>query len=164
MPQANLAKNVLSYLNTQLTCVVASVAPNGQPQAATVFFWVNDVKGDKFKLFFVTRRHTRKFNNIIAEPRVAMVVGTAFEPTTVQIDGEATLLDMATGIKNLRGFRKMMDKHSIQARIYDGAFYPKSPFKALDGEDYAIFRVVPKSVTLMNYDTKKKEITYTKVV
>ena len=63
--------------------VVATVAGNGEPQAATVGIAV----GDALELVFDTLSTTRKFANLVREPRVAVVMGEG--ELTVQIEGRA---------------------------------------------------------------------------
>ena len=63
--------------------VVATVAGNGEPQAATVGIAV----GDALELVFDTLSTTRKFANLVREPRVAIVMGEG--ELTVQIEGRA---------------------------------------------------------------------------
>ena len=63
--------------------VVATVAGNGEPQAATVGIAV----GDALELVFDTLSTTRKFANLAREPRVAIVMGEG--ELTVQIEGRA---------------------------------------------------------------------------
>ncbi|HEY6038351.1 MAG TPA: pyridoxamine 5'-phosphate oxidase family protein [Kofleriaceae bacterium] len=63
--------------------VVATVAANGEPQAATVGIAV----GDALELVFDTLATTRKFANLVREPRVAVVMGAG--ELTVQLEGRA---------------------------------------------------------------------------
>jgi len=157
-------KDVLAFLNSQIICVLATVSPTGQPQAATVFYWIDDIQGDKFNIYIVTRQHTRKFKNLTNNPLVSVVVGTQFEPITVQIDGQALLLDTNTDLRKVQNFPQMMAKHSIQSMIYGGAFYPKSPFKGLEGENYAVFCITPSQLSMMHFDEAKDEITTIKLL
>jgi len=155
---SSCAADVIAYLESQLIAVVASSSPDGQPQASTVFYWINDREGNRFNFYFVTRKTTRKYNNILQNPKVAVVVGTAFEPNTVQIDGIAEQLEADLSLKNLKNFSRFMTRHRIQAMIYDGAFYPKSPFKGIEGKEFVVFRVKPTRVAITSYDGITKNI------
>ncbi len=151
-------KDAISFLNSQIICVVATVTPAGHPQAATVFYWIDDIKDDSFAIYFVTKQQTRKFKNLTNNPRLSIVVGTQFEPNTVQMDGEAVLVDTNTSLRKLQNFPQMMANHAIQSMIYGGAFYPKSPFKGLEGEAYALFRMIPQQLSMMGYNETKDEV------
>lgn len=63
--------------------VVATVSSAGAPQAATVGIAV----GDALELVFDTLTTSRKYPNLVAEPRVAVVLGEG--EVTVQLDGVA---------------------------------------------------------------------------
>ncbi len=163
MPKTAVSE-LITFLQSQLVAVVSSVSAKGQPQAATVFFWLDERQGDKFSLFFITRRDSRKFDNLMRDPRVAMVIGTAMRPTTVQVDGRATLMDMCQGLKDLRGFSRMMETHGLQKKVYAGEFYPSNPFQDTESETYALFRVRPTSITMMSYDAKNKKLATRKML
>ena len=68
--------------------VVSTVSATGQPQSAIVGVAV----GDALELVFDTLTTTRKFTNLVREPRVAVVMGEG--ELTIQIDGRA---DVPTG-------------------------------------------------------------------
>lgn len=63
--------------------VVSTVSAAGQPQAAIVGIAV----GDTLELVFDTLSTTRKYANLVREPRVAVVMGEG--ELTVQIEGRA---------------------------------------------------------------------------
>lgn len=68
--------------------VVSTVNASGQPQAATVGVAV----GDELEIVFDTLSTTRKFQNLVREPRVAIVMGEG--ELTIQLEGRA---DVPTG-------------------------------------------------------------------
>jgi len=75
---------LLSFLRRHRLAVEASVGVDGAPQAAVVGIAV----GEELELVFDTLESTRKFANLRAEPRIALVVGWD-EEATAQIDGVA---------------------------------------------------------------------------
>ncbi len=75
---------VSGLLGLSKLMVIATVGrEHGEPQAAIVGFSL----GDSFDMYFGTRRTTRKWRNIQADPRVACVVSSG--PVTVQLHGTA---------------------------------------------------------------------------
>jgi hypothetical protein len=76
---------LLANLRRRRYCVVASIAPNGAPQAAVVGFAVSD----DLELVFDTLATTRKMANLLRDPRIAVVVGVGEDECTVQIEGVA---------------------------------------------------------------------------
>ena len=76
---------LLANLRRRRYCVVASIAPDGAPQAAVVGFAVSD----DLELVFDTFGTTRKMANLRRDPRIAVVVGVGEDECTVQIEGVA---------------------------------------------------------------------------
>ncbi len=73
---------LVQFLRRYKLAVEASVAPGGAPQAAVVGFGVSD----GCELVFDTLTTTRKYRNLVADPRIALVVGWDHE-ITAQLEG-----------------------------------------------------------------------------
>jgi uncharacterized pyridoxamine 5'-phosphate oxidase family protein len=80
---------LVQFLRRYKLAVQASVAPGGAPQAAVVGFAVSD----KLEIVFDTVETTRKYRNLRADPRIALVIGWDDE-ITAQIEGVS---DFPTG-------------------------------------------------------------------
>ncbi|NUK03102.1 pyridoxamine 5'-phosphate oxidase family protein [Streptomyces lunaelactis] len=80
---------LLQFLRRYKLAVQASVTPDGAPQAAVVGFAVSD----ELEIVFDTVESTRKYRNLRADPRIALVVGWD-NAITAQIEGVA---DFPTG-------------------------------------------------------------------
>jgi general stress protein 26 len=74
---------LVAALRTYKLAVEATVAPDGAPQAATVGVAVSDAG----ELVFDTLTTTRKYANLVANPRVALVLGEG--EITIQVEGIA---------------------------------------------------------------------------
>jgi len=86
-------EQVLAFLRQHRLAVEATVAPDGAPQAAVVGFAVSD----DLELVFDTLTSTRKYLNLCADPRIALVIG--WDERTAQIEG---LVDFPTGAELTR--------------------------------------------------------------
>jgi general stress protein 26 len=75
---------LLAFLRRHKLAVQASVAPGGAPQAAVVGVAFSDA----LEIVFDTVTSSRKFKNLRADPRIALVVGWDQE-VTAQIEGLA---------------------------------------------------------------------------
>ncbi|HET6413147.1 MAG TPA: pyridoxamine 5'-phosphate oxidase family protein [Anaeromyxobacter sp.] len=75
---------LLAFLRRHRLAVEASVGPGGAPQAALVGFAVSDA----FEIVFDTLTGSRKYRNLCADHRIALVVGWD-EEITAQIEGVA---------------------------------------------------------------------------
>ena len=75
---------LVSFLRRYKLAIEASVAPNGSPQAAVIGFGVSDA----LELVFDTTEDTRKYRNLRADARIALVIGWD-DAATVQVEGTA---------------------------------------------------------------------------
>ena len=75
---------LLAFVRKHRLAVQASVTPLGGPQAAVVGIAVSDA----FEIVFDTLTTSRKFRNLCADQRIALVIGWD-EEVTVQIEGVA---------------------------------------------------------------------------
>src|SRR4029079_8326907 len=73
---------LVRFLRRYRLAVEASVAADGSPQAAVVGFGVSDA----CEIVFDTLTTTRKYGNLAADPRIALVIGWDHE-ATAQIEG-----------------------------------------------------------------------------
>jgi nitroimidazol reductase NimA-like FMN-containing flavoprotein (pyridoxamine 5'-phosphate oxidase superfamily) len=81
-----------SFLRQHRLAVLATVEDDMRPQAALVGFAVTP----DLEIVFDTVRSSRKYGNLIANPRVALVIGWKNE-TTIQYEGVARELAAGEG-------------------------------------------------------------------
>lgn len=90
---ADLEKAISQYMSKCKSCTIATVGPDGEPDASTVFF-----SNSGLDIYFNTARDSRKIRNIEANPRVAVAMQKNPEPRTdreisgVQYSGIAGML------------------------------------------------------------------------
>jgi len=80
---------LVTFLRRHRLAVEASVSAGGAPQAAVVGFGVSDA----CEIVFDTLTSTRKYRNLVADPRIALVIGWDDE-VTAQLEG---VVDFPTG-------------------------------------------------------------------
>jgi uncharacterized pyridoxamine 5'-phosphate oxidase family protein len=80
---------LIRFLRKYKLAVQASVAADGTPQAAVVGIAVSE----RLEIIFDTLESTRKYRNLRADPRIALVIGWDDE-ITAQIEGR---VDFPTG-------------------------------------------------------------------
>jgi PPOX class probable F420-dependent enzyme len=79
-------ETLVQFVRARGLAVLATTAPDGSPQAAVVGVAAT-ADGD---IVFDTTRDSRKFANLIREPRVALVIGSDWDDErTVQLEGTA---------------------------------------------------------------------------
>lgn len=160
-----ITDEALDFLRSQLICVVSWNSSSGHPAAATVFYWMHDHDVHDTDLYFVTRRSSRKYEDLLRNKDVAVVVGTEFAPQTIQLHGRADLVTAADAIEDLKALMSRFGTRPSHQRIYAGAFFPKNPFRGIDSTSgFAIFRVKPDWMRYMGYDKEKKEIYFQQIL
>lgn len=110
----------VDFVRTYRQAVVATVSPEGAPEAALVEMAVT-VDGD---LVFDTKTEARKVNNLSHDPRAAIVVGWGGR-VSIQVEGEAEVL---TG-----------DERAELAGLYAEQFPQRPPVNDL----FTLYRVRP---------------------
>jgi pyridoxine/pyridoxamine 5'-phosphate oxidase len=73
---------LLAFLRKHRIAVEATVTPAGAPQAAVIGYAVSE----RLEIVFDTLTSTRKYQNLAADPRIALVIGWD-QAQTVQIEG-----------------------------------------------------------------------------
>lgn len=79
---------ILNFIKKHKICALATVTPDGTPEAAVIEF----AETDEFELIFDTFTTYRKYKNLKTNPDVAFVIGWD-ENITVQYEGIAEELD-----------------------------------------------------------------------
>ena len=62
-------KEALKFLREHNVAMISTASETGEPQASVVYYFVDD----NLNLYFATGRETRKFKNILANPRLTAI-------------------------------------------------------------------------------------------
>lgn len=142
---AELQREARAFLQKHKTCVLGTLAADGEPQGATMTY----ICDDDFNFYFVTRKESRKHRNLLADPRVSIVVGVDPEaPGTAQAQGKAEVLNEPHFM--IHYFEKIVD---ISAPEW-------WPLFALEGMDFVFFKVTPTWLRWLNLDAGTYPRTY----
>ncbi len=125
-----LAPDQIRLLNPPYFATVATVMPDGGPEATVVW-----IESDADHVYFNTAIHRLKAKNLQRDPRVAVVVFDPADPNKgVSVRGRAELI--------LEGSNENADKLSM---AYDGV-----PFRELGpGEVRVIVKITPERIHVM---------------
>jgi general stress protein 26 len=129
-----MKEKVLELMKRNSFCVLSSVNMKVQPESSLVGFSENE----KFEIVFECSNLSRKYQNILKNPHIALVVSEPENKLTVQYEGIA------------REFSPAKEKQLISQ------FLEKRPFarKFLDREDIKWFHVKPKWMRYSDYNKK----------
>jgi len=78
--------NVAEFIKSQSKAVIATVDSESQPSTSVIFYIVD--KNDE--IFFVTKSHTTKFENIKSNHKAALTIVDSNKPIAVNLIGTAT--------------------------------------------------------------------------
>lgn len=120
-PAEPLAVRIRTFLAAHNSMTLATVGPDGAPQAAAVFY----AAGDDLSLYFLSSPRSRHSENLLAEPRVA---------ATVHADGQAWQAIQGLQIEG-RAFPVAGVRETAQAaRVYAGRFeFVRTLLEGADG-------------------------------
>lgn len=137
MPKEELQKHALRFLREHTTAVLATSSPTGEPQAAALYFDVDD----DFNFYFTSSADSIKVKNLSANKRASIVVGYGAAVSTIQGCGDAEIsADVDYGF-----FSKIIDK--IQKYEPD-----QFPIGQVNKAGYVTIKVKPFWLTWLNLD------------
>jgi len=128
----------MAFLKKHKTGVLATIARDYKPHASLV----NYVCDDKFNIYFMTLRTSRKFEALSAHSEVAFTIATEDVPQTLQIEGKA--MDIAVsdeaGSKKDELFEVLRKNSSFDA-----------PISKMDTAETAIVWIQPTWIRWADY-------------
>jgi nitroimidazol reductase NimA-like FMN-containing flavoprotein (pyridoxamine 5'-phosphate oxidase superfamily) len=134
---ASVEQQAISILNQHGVMALATVRPDGWPQV-TMIGYVND----ELTLYFLISRTSQKFQNISANDRVSIAIGSeAADPHA--IEG----LSLAAHVEEVRDEPYRSQFSTRLAERHPGYFKPER----LDFKSSALMRARPTIVTLVDF-------------
>ncbi len=110
-PSTDRRRRIYNFLRGQYVGVLSTVTPDGDPHGAVVYYMV----GDDFTIWLLTKKRTRKYDNLVHHDHAML---TVFEPrmqTTVQVLGTAAeyaALTAVNAVSNEIFIRMMLDNEN----------------------------------------------------
>ena len=138
-------QEILDYIASQRTCVLAVEMMDGSPHAATVHFAHTN---EPLIFFFETDKAYRKSEPLFGKDktRASLVIGfNENDMRTLQMDGEARLINK--------------DEAELYEKIYHGKF-PEKKIKS-QKRDYVKFLFIPTWWRFTNWKTPKGKLILT---
>lgn len=115
---------------------MATVDPNGDPRATVIYYTVNE----DFTITFMTKRDTKKHDNIQHNNHVQLVAYEASSQTTAQITGIAE--DISDTPEANEVFNKMV---TAAIRTSEAGV---SPISKLYAGHYVAYKIAPKQIRM----------------
>jgi uncharacterized pyridoxamine 5'-phosphate oxidase family protein len=151
----------LRFLKKNIMATIATSTPEGGPEAAAMYY----VADDDFTLYFVTRRDSRKYENLDKNRRIAVVVADQETVETVQAEGDVEVL---SGLGEIAKFMSLV----VQSPILERRLRVKPPLKFMppkvmngdEGDHFVILRLRPAWLRWMGRSKEGDAPEYTQVI
>lgn len=130
---------ILDFVRSHPDGVIATVSPDGDPQASVVYFSIDD----DMNLSFTTKDKTRKAQNIRQHPRVSVAIYEADSQTVVKLAGTAR--EMADQAEVNATFRQTVDAADQTATD------TVPPIARHSAGDYTAFTIKPDFIQMIGY-------------
>lgn len=138
-----LRKKTYQFLLDNRSAALATAGKKGPPHVATIFF----VPRKNLTLYFTTRTSGRKFQNLIAQPRVAMAITDDEKLITVQLSG------VTEQVANPRLEREILQ--DLWLFRHKDPNWPIPPMKLYERgavDDLAVIKVTPSEMSYANFE------------
>ncbi|MDZ7786399.1 MAG: pyridoxamine 5'-phosphate oxidase family protein [Candidatus Saccharibacteria bacterium] len=130
-------KRIFDFLKSHPVGVLATVDPNSNPHAAAVYYAVDK----NFNVTFVTKKGTKKHDNLKHKNHVMMIAYEAETQTTAQITGVAEDISHSQKEAN-EAFRNMLDASMETSE----AGLP--PISKLEAGNYVAHKLTPRQIRM----------------
>lgn len=137
-------RRIYQFIKANPTGVLASVDPNGEPHAAVIYHVIDD---RDFGISFLTKKATKKYDNLIHQNRVVLVVFDAARQTVAQVFGKA---EEVTKPETINLIANAVNQASLKTSK-QGIL----PIAKLEAGDYAGFRILPTQIRMAVYTQPK---------
>lgn len=131
---------IIEFLKGHYTGVLATVSRHHKPNATAIYYYVDD----SGEISFLTKRLTRKVEDLQMNNCVMLVVYDESEQTVVQIDGIAS--EITDEKEAHQAFRNTLraSLHTAESAV--------PPVTKLDAGDYVAFKIDPTEMHIAVYD------------
>lgn len=133
-------QRIFDYLNGNPAGVLATVDPNGEPHATVIYHHIYE---DDFSISFLTKRGTKKYDNLIRKNHVVLVVFDMFTQTVAQVFGEA---QEVTDPEKINLIFRQTNQASLKTS--DGGI---PPIAKLNAGEFAAFMIEPVQIRMACY-------------
>lgn len=146
MTKEQIKKTVFEFLKDNKTAVIATATRQGDPQASTVFYAIDD----DFTFNFIADNKSRKFKNLKDNPHIAIVVGAGPDVMTIQCGGHVEIIDYS---KDFNRAEKIIRKVLDNSKLHNEP--PALPVLMNPNVELGIFIVKPTWMVMLNLEIKK---------
>jgi len=127
------------FLSHNNSGVLATVDPNGEPHGTVIYYAIEK----DFNISFLTRTGTKKYDNLVRNNHLVLVVFEAASQTVAQVIGKAVEI---TGGYDINTIASAIFKSSLETRKDK-----TPPIAKLQAGEYAAFKIEPAQIRVAYY-------------
>lgn len=151
---SKLKQDAIAFINEHKLGVIATVNAERKPECATVHYFFDE---ENWVIYIVTRSGSRKYQNILQNPNVAFVIGTAMGHQTLQIEGTAHVnTDAETN--------EFIKRPNVLNLVEYMVGNEHDPFFDSTGSDYKIFHIRVSWARIMFFDNATKKEFFEQII
>lgn len=132
-------QRIFDFLDETRVGVLTSVDPNGEPHGSVIYFAVEP----DFVIHFLTRRQTKKADNLIRNSHVMLVIFEPKSQTVAQVTGKAELVEDGYEVNQIAAAVFMTSLKTSTGGI--------PPIAKLDAGEYVGFKIQPIQIRMASY-------------
>lgn len=137
--QEDSVSTIANYINEHPLAVLSTVEPSGSPHGSTLY--AGSDQG--LNVFFMTKRDTRKNQNIVNNPNIALTFSGEDHQTTLQLSGTAAEVTL-------------QDEGALAFQVLGSLFHKSEDFRLpiskIEAGPYIVYRVEVKEALLSEYE------------
>jgi len=135
-------QNIYEFLKDNPVAVLSTASKQGRPHGTVIYFYINP----NFEIFFITKDHTNKYQNIITNNQVMLTVFNASTQTVCLIEGSTKTVNKQSEINQTIN---QIVQNSLKTTSADIL-----PVSKLEGE-YITLKIHPENIKFSVYARPK---------
>lgn len=133
-------QRIFDFINSNRAGVIASVDADNQPHASVIYHVMDKTN---FRISFLTKTGTKKYDNLIRNNHVVLVI---FDPKTQTVAQVIGKVFETTDPDEINAIAETISETSLATSNND-----VPPIAKLDAGDYTAFKLIPDQIRMASY-------------
>ena len=138
-PLTERQQRIYDFINSNRTGVITSIGANNQPHGCVIYHSIDK----QFNVSFLTKKGTQKYENLLKNNKVMLVVFELASQTVVQVTGRAR------EVKNRQTFNQILESILMTSFKTSNGGIP--PIAKLDAGECTAFMIEPDQIRMASY-------------
>ncbi len=138
-PLSERQQRIHDFIGSNHAGVLASVDPNNEPHGVVIYHTIDK----EFNVSFLTKKGTKKYDNLVRNDHVVLVIFEPSSQTVAQVIGKAHEITDGYEINRVAAAVFMTSLKTSEGGI--------PPIAKLNADEYVAFRIMPVQVRMASY-------------